>query len=337
MNTPLPLVSVVIPTRGRPQLVCRAVKSALAQTYPSIEVVVVIDGEDAETVAALQSIDDRRLRSLVLGETAGGSEARNRGVQQSNGEWIALLDDDDIWHENKLEVQMRAALEEKGDAILITCRRINWEPGQPDEVSPWRVIGKEEDPGEYLFCPGSGRRPTSGPQTSGILASRALLRAVPFTPGLTCHQDWDWYLRAMKYPGIKAQMIEQPLYRMYKEQARPSVTRVANWELSLAWADGCGSILTPRAYIAFLIHGCMYRCEVKRGRFQVFLTLWNACRRHGDVRLSDFLSALKWYAFPPPMRLRLRGLTRRLRLWFAPRSPAVDATSAFVSQAEAKG
>ena len=141
----------------------------------------------------------------------------------------------------------------------------------------------------------------------------------------------------MKYPGIKAQMIEQPLYRMYKEQARPSVTRVANWELSLAWADGCGSILTPRAYIAFLIHGCMYRCEVKRGRFQVFLTLWNACRRHGDVRLSDFLSALKWYAFPPPMRLRLRGLTRRLRLWFAPRSPAVDATSAFVSQAEAKG
>ena len=337
MNTSLPLVSVVIPTRCRPELVCRAIESALAQTYSSIEVIVVVDGEDVETVAALQSIDDRRLRFMVLEETAGGSEARNRGVQQSKGEWIALLDDDDIWHENKLEVQMRAALEEKGDAVLITCRRINWEPGQPDEVAPWRVIGKGEDPGEYLFCTGNGRRPTSGPQTSGILASRSLMRAVPFTPGLKCHQDWDWFLRAMHYPGIKDRMIVQPLYRMYKEQARSSVTRIASWELSLAWANGCGGILTPRAYIAFLIHGCMYRCEVTRGRWKVFRTLWDACRLQGDVRFSDFLSALKWYAFPPPARLRLRGLTRRLRLWLSVRNAAADATNALVSQAEAKG
>lgn len=337
MNASLPLVSVVIPTRGRAQLVCRAVESALAQTYSSIEVVVIVDGEDAATVDALHSIDDPRLRLMILAEPAGGSEARNRGVQQSKGEWIAFLDDDDIWHRNKLEIQMQAALKEKDDAVLITCRRINWEPGQPDEVAPWRVIAIGEDPGEYLFCPGDGRRPTSGPQTSGILASRALLRAVPFTPGLKCHQDWDWYLRAMNLPGIKSQMIEQPLYRMYKEQNRPSVTRIANWEMSLAWADGCGELLTPRAYIAFVIHECMYRCEVERGRWRIFRTLLAACRRHGNVRASDLLAALKWYAFPPSVRLRLRGLTRRVRQCFALRRPAADATGAFVSQAEAEG
>lgn len=337
MNTSLPLVSVVIPTRGRPELVCRAVESALAQTYPSVEVVVVIDGEDAATVEALQSINDGRLRRLVLREPAGGSEARNRGVQESRGEWIALLDDDDIWFENKLEIQMRAALEQESEAVLITCRRINWEPGQPDEVAPWRLIGRGEDPGEYLFCPGQGRRPTSGPQTSGFLASRALFRAVPFTPGLKCHQDWDWYLRAMSYPGVKSQMIEQPLYRMYKEQARPSMTRAATWQLSLAWADGCRGILTPRAYIAFLIHQCMYRCEIKNGRWQIFRTLFDACRRRGRVRPSDLLSVLKWYAFPPSLRIRLRGVTRRLRLGLALRSASVDTSNALVSQAEAKG
>lgn len=337
MSISSPMVSVVIPTRQRPLLVRRAVESALGQTYAPIEVVVVVDGEDAETVEELRSIGDGRLRILAFPEAAGGSEARNRGIQAARGEWIALLDDDDIWFENKLEIQMRAALEEKGDLVLITCRRINWEPGQPDEVAPWRVIRSGEDPGEYLFRPSGGRRPTSGPQTSGYLATRKLFRSVPFTPGLKCHQDWDWYLRAMSYPSTRARMIEQPLYRMYKEQARASMTRTANWELSLAWANNCRRFLTARAYVAFLIHDCMYRCEVGQGRGKVFRTLLVACRRSGDLSIADKLSALKWYIFRPSVRLRLRGLTRRTRLWLGRLTKESKAVHSFAAHAEAEG
>src|SRR4051812_31292709 len=85
-----PLVTAVIPTRNRPELVTRAVRSALAQTYPRMEVVVVIDGPDAVTSSALELIHDERLRVISLPQPVGGAEARNVGVQAAQGEWIGL-------------------------------------------------------------------------------------------------------------------------------------------------------------------------------------------------------------------------------------------------------
>ena len=92
-------VSAVIPTRGRPELLRRAVRSALAQTLRDIEVVVVIDGPDPVTHGVLQELaqQDSRLRVLALPSSVGGSDARNRGVDAAAGEWIAFLDDDDEW------------------------------------------------------------------------------------------------------------------------------------------------------------------------------------------------------------------------------------------------
>jgi len=80
------LVSVVIPTRGRPQWVVCAVTSALIQSYLCLEVIVVVDGPDPETVGALRGIDDERLRLIELTEPVGGSEARNVGVRAAGGE-----------------------------------------------------------------------------------------------------------------------------------------------------------------------------------------------------------------------------------------------------------
>ena len=70
-----PLVSAIIPTRNRPELAVRAVRSALAQTYTNIEVVVVIDGPDAASQSALAAITDSRLHVVALDSNVGGSEA----------------------------------------------------------------------------------------------------------------------------------------------------------------------------------------------------------------------------------------------------------------------
>ena len=80
-----PLVSAVIPTRNRPDLVCRAVRSALGQTYSSLEVVVVVDGPDPATVEALQALKEPRLRIVALEENV----RRQRGAQHrsARGEW----------------------------------------------------------------------------------------------------------------------------------------------------------------------------------------------------------------------------------------------------------
>src|ERR1700756_3334933 len=112
------LVTAVIPTRNRPELVCRAVRSALNQTYPNLEVVVVVDGPDPATVAALEELRHPRVRISALSENVGGSEARNIGAREARGEWVALLDDDDEWLPEKLEKQIQSILSSNGSILF---------------------------------------------------------------------------------------------------------------------------------------------------------------------------------------------------------------------------
>src|SRR3954464_7324232 len=95
-------VSVVIPTRFRPDMVVRAVRSALSQSEGPREVIVVIDGPDQATSMSLRGIDDGRLVVHEAPSNGGPGRARNAGVAMCSGEWIAFLDDDDEWMSTKL-------------------------------------------------------------------------------------------------------------------------------------------------------------------------------------------------------------------------------------------
>ncbi len=101
-----PIISVIIPTHGRSQLVERAVDSAGAQTLRDIEIIVVIDGLDLATEQELAKINDPRLRIVQLPTSKGGAGARNAGVAAAKAAWIAFLDDDDEWLTQKLELQL---------------------------------------------------------------------------------------------------------------------------------------------------------------------------------------------------------------------------------------
>ena len=138
-DSTLPLITAVIPTRRRAGLVLRAVRSALGQTYPNVEVVVVVDGPDAETVETLQGLAESRLRVIALAENVGGSKARNIGVREAQGRWIALLDDDDQWMPEKLAKQMATMAHTDARHCLVTCRRLERQPGQPDILAPRRL------------------------------------------------------------------------------------------------------------------------------------------------------------------------------------------------------
>ena len=87
-----PLVSVVIPTRERPELVIRAVGSALSQTYQNLEIIVVIDGPDPTTIEALKQVADVRLRWVEQPLSSGACAARNRGVAEGAVQSVAFLD-----------------------------------------------------------------------------------------------------------------------------------------------------------------------------------------------------------------------------------------------------
>src|SRR4051795_3380132 len=104
MGTDFPLVSVVIPNYNYGRYVRQAVDSVLAQTYPSVEIIVVDDGSSDDSVALLQSYGSSI--KLVAQSNGGVHKARNRGIEESKGEFVAFLDADDWWEPTKLARQM---------------------------------------------------------------------------------------------------------------------------------------------------------------------------------------------------------------------------------------
>jgi glycosyltransferase involved in cell wall biosynthesis len=94
-----PLVSVIIPTHDRPDLVLRAVKSALNQTYKNIEIIVIDDVGNAPA----EELKKLNVHYLLIPHTYWIAACRNAGLNFSRGKYIALLDDDDVWFEDYLE------------------------------------------------------------------------------------------------------------------------------------------------------------------------------------------------------------------------------------------
>lgn len=115
---PAPTISVIIPTHNRARTLERALGSVLAQTRPADEIIVVDDGSDDATKVLLQHYPTIH---AIYQENQGVSAARNRGIQAAQSAWIALLDSDDAWLEQKLAVQIELC--EQSEA-LIHCDEI---------------------------------------------------------------------------------------------------------------------------------------------------------------------------------------------------------------------
>ena len=118
-------ISAVIPAYNRRTQVFRAIDSILAQTLPVDEIIFVDDGSTDGTFDAVREHYGSRV-SLFKEENSGASAARNRGLREAQGEWIAFLDSDDIWLPTKLERQFEAlkALGSEYGACFTNCNYI---------------------------------------------------------------------------------------------------------------------------------------------------------------------------------------------------------------------
>jgi glycosyltransferase involved in cell wall biosynthesis len=297
------LVSVVIPTFQRPALVLQAVASAVRQTVNDLEIIVVIDGGDSETRAALESLSLPQLRLLPLEKQVGGSRARNEGVLIARGEWVAFLDDDDLWLPEKLERQLATARASNCSDPIVACKVVAQTPGG-EVVWPRKL--PSEPLSEYLLARDTWTQGEGLLQTSTLLVTRRLLNKVTFQDGLRKHQDWDWILRAVREPGVKIEFVDEPLAIWHLRDSGNGVSRKLYWQASLAWIRDRRELVTRRAYAGFIATQIASQAARQR-QWKAFLPLLTEMCRIGRPKAIDMCLLLGMWFVPPSLRERLRS------------------------------
>ncbi len=200
-----PLVSVVIPAYNMRRYVRESVDSALAQTHPAMEVIVVNDGSTDDTGAVLADYGQRIV--YLEQPNRGLSGARNTGLRAARGDYIAFLDSDDAWLPEKTAEQL-AVFARSSEVGLVSC--------------PYLVMDEHSaGSGEVRGGPAGGGagleqlllRNTIG-SPSCVMVSRACLERVgPFDEGLlNGSEDWDFYLRVVA-AGYRIDFAPRPLAR----------------------------------------------------------------------------------------------------------------------------
>jgi glycosyltransferase involved in cell wall biosynthesis len=183
-------VSVIVPTRDRSALLAVTLRSVLRQQHVALEVIVIDEASTDDTPALLAAINDPRLRVIRHETTQGLPAARNHGAEHARGEWLAFVDDDDLWAPDKLVRQLQAAQDIGRDwaytgTVNFTGHRIlhGEPPPPPDQVMA--ILP------HYNAIPGGG---------SNVIICRSMwLRTGPFeTRFLAGGEDWEMSIRLAK-------------------------------------------------------------------------------------------------------------------------------------------
>ena len=197
------LVSVVIPSYNRADLIERSVRSALGQTYEALEVIVVDDASTDHTSTVLAAIADARLRVVRHERNQGQSRTRNRGVQEAKGRYVAFLDSDDEWLPAKIERQLERFAD--GDSPGVTYTGMWVDDGSGRHVETARVEGHAFE--EFLTLPG----PIT---TTGLMVDTAAVGGeLSFDEAIGCAVEGDLLIRISRDHVVGR--VAEPLYVRY--------------------------------------------------------------------------------------------------------------------------
>lgn len=174
-------VSVVISTHNRETFLINAIISAMRQTLPPLEVIVVDDNSSDGTERAVAEFGDKRITYLRHVECLGAGAARNTGIEQARGDYIAFLDDDDQWLPGKLEHQVN--LLAKYEAVL--CASYQKTSALADRRFESHKVTWEELRAGWVFSGGA----------SNLMMETALAKDCLFDESLPCGEDWDMLIR----------------------------------------------------------------------------------------------------------------------------------------------
>ena len=181
------LISVVLPTYNRARCLSRSINSVLNQTFSNLELIIVDDGSTDNTRELVESFSDPRIR-YIYQENAGACAARNHGINEAFGTYIAFQDSDDEWRKDKLEIQLNALIKNRADIVFSAFLR------------------KTEGEEEAVIIPSKERKtkgfatyydiiPDNICTTATIIMKRECLIEDKFDESMPRLQEWELMLR----------------------------------------------------------------------------------------------------------------------------------------------
>lgn len=280
-----PLVSVVIPTFNRPDLLQRAVESVLKQDYPAVEIIVSDDHSEVD----ISGFHDRyvktgKVRFLRNDRNLGKQPTCLAAVEHSRGQFVALLDDDDWWSPSKLSIQMEVMLRSP-HALLAS--RLYCVVGSSQVIEPGRAIEPNESIQDFIWSHGGWL------QTSTMLGERKLIQnLIEANLDARVHVDTRLFYTAQQR-GIEIVQIPDALTFF---DGNPRTDRISNnpalLDQSLDWFRSVSKDWSPETRQAYLYSDTVERCwRIRRYRQAIgIFFVWE--RGFRPIRLIDKIRTL---------------------------------------------
>ena len=207
------LVSVIVPVFNREKLVGRSIDSIIAQTYPNIEVIAINDGSTDGSLEILKKYADSHPGNFLVvdQQNAGQVRARNNGIKQARGEYIAFLDSDDTWDPQKLAKQLPLF---KGNVGLVYC---GIHEVDPDEKVINTIPCEQGLRGNIYQQLLVKNRMTGGT----VVVSRIALETVGwFDESFQAAENWDLWIRIARL--FQVEYVDEPLLNYLKHSGNMS-------------------------------------------------------------------------------------------------------------------
>ena len=221
-----PSVSVVIPTYNRARSLLSTLKTVLAQSFSDFEVIVVDDGSTDNTAQVIASVPDTRVRYLRQPVNQGAAAARNRGMREARGEFVAFLDSDDEWFPEKLARQVaRFRTAPPSVGLLYTGVETVHDDGA-------RSVQKATVRG-YAYAKMLCRNVIHGGGSNVMIRRSVVAVAGFFNETLPAIEDYEYWLRISRFFEIDCD--ENPLVRYYDRHAGGRRSRLLQANLDARW------------------------------------------------------------------------------------------------------
>lgn len=210
------MISVIIPTHNRAELLVRAIKSVQNQTRKVDEIIVVSDGSTDNTAEVMQRLcaEDSRIRFIEYHPGINGNHARNVGIESVNGEYLAFIDDDDEWMPHKTEMQMKVFENNPEVGLVYSGQLMKYTDLEYSYCT--KPVGKGDLSKRILV-----HNDIAGPVCS-MIKKDVIVKAGLFDEELLAQQDYDLWIRVT--PITLVDYVYEPCVTIYNSIGSGQIT-----------------------------------------------------------------------------------------------------------------